>query len=178
LAVQYADYAVWQREWLQGEVLAEQLGYWREQLGGELAVLELPADYARAAVPSYRGSRVSFALPAEVSGQLQQLSRQESVTLFMTLLGGFAVLLSRYAGQPEVVVGTDIAGRTRGETEGLIGFFVNQLVLRLRVGRGASIRELLRQVREVTLGANAHQEVSFEQLVEELKPERDLRRTP
>jgi acyl carrier protein len=178
LAVQYADYAVWQREWLQGEVLAEQLAYWREQLGEELPVLELPTDFPRPVVQSHRGSYVEFVLPAEVTRGLQELSRRESVTMFMTLLAGFAVLLSRYANQQEVAIGAPIAGRTQLAVESLIGFFVNTLVLRVGLEGESSFVELLEHVREVTLGAYAHQDVPFEKLVEELQPERNLSRSP
>ena len=132
LPIQYADFAVWQREWLQGEVLERQLEYWREQLAG-MEDLELPTDHPRPAAPSYRGARHHFVVEGELAEKLRELSRREGVTLFMTLLGGFDVLMSRYSGQEDVVVGTDIANRNRAEIEGLIGFFVNQLVLRVEV---------------------------------------------
>src|SRR6185312_5771272 len=177
LPVQYGDFAVWQRGWLQGEELERQLGYWRAQLS-ELPVLELPPDYARPALQSYDGAYVGFRLSPEVSAQLKELSRREGVTLFMTLLAAFQALLSRYSGQGDIVVGTPIASRTHHEIEPLIGFFVNTLVLRGKVNAGESFRELLAQVREVCLGAYAHQEVPFEKLVEELQPERDLSRSP
>jgi non-ribosomal peptide synthetase component F len=178
LPLQYADFAVWQREWLQGAVLEEQLGYWREQLGGRLAVLELPGDRPRPAVQSYRGANYSFRLSRELSAGLRELSQREGVTLFMTLLAGFQSLLGRYTGQEEIVVGTPIANRTREEVEGLIGFFVNTLVLRTDLSGGVSFRQLLGRVRETALGAYTHQDVPFEQLVEELRPERDLSHTP
>jgi amino acid adenylation domain-containing protein/FkbH-like protein/FkbM family methyltransferase len=178
LPVQYADYAVWQREWLQGEVLERQLQYWRERLGGELPVLELPTDRPRPAVQSYRGAHETFTLSAELTKQLRELSRREGATLYMTLLAAFDVLLSRYSGQQEVVVGTDIANRNRAETEGLIGFFVNQLVMRADLSGEPSFRELLRRVRETALGAYAHQDVPFEKLVEELQPQRRMDQTP
>ena len=178
LEVQYADYAAWQREYLQGEVLAEQLSYWKEQLRGAPAVLELPADHARPAVQSYCGEVEQFTLPAELSEKLQQLSRRENVTLFMTMLAAFQVLLSRYSGQDDVVVGTPIAGRTRAELEPLIGFFVNTLALRADLSGGLSFRELLKQVRERCLGAYAHQDIPFEKLVEELQPQRSLSHQP
>ena len=129
LAVQYADYAVWQRQWLQGEVLDKRLAYWKERLEG-LSALELPTDYARPAVPTFRGGRRELRLNQELSRGLKELSQGEGVTLFMTLLAGYQVLLSRYSGQEDMVVGVPIANRTRGETEGLIGFFVNTLVMR------------------------------------------------
>jgi amino acid adenylation domain-containing protein len=178
LAIQYADYASWQREYLQGEVLENQLAYWRQQLGGELPVLELPADHPYPPARSYRGGRTSFSLTAEVTEQLKALSRQHGVTLYMTLLAAFQLLLSRYGGQTDVAVGTPVAGRTRAETEELIGVFVNTLVMRTDLSGNPSFPELLRRVREVCLGAYAHQDVPFEKLVEELQPERSLSRTP
>jgi non-ribosomal peptide synthetase component F len=173
LPLQYGDYAEWQREWLSGAELEEQLGYWKRQLGGELAVLELPADRARPAVQSHRGATVSFGWSEELSRGLKELSRREGVTLFMTLLAGFAVLLHRYTGEEDVVVGTVVAGRNRVEVEGLIGFFVNMLVLRTDLSGGPTFRELLQRVREVSLEAYAHQELPFEKLVEELRSGRE-----
>jgi amino acid adenylation domain-containing protein len=178
LQVQYADFAVWQREWLQGEVLEKQLGYWRGQLGGELPVLELPTDRPRPPVQSYRGATQSIMLSGEVSERLRALSRQEGVTLFMVLLAAYKALLARYSGQDDIITGTDIANRNRAETEDLIGFFVNQLVLRTDLSGNPTFRELVGRVREVTLGAYAHQDVPFEKLVEELAPERDMSRSP
>jgi amino acid adenylation domain-containing protein len=178
LAIQYADYAVWQREWLQGAVLAEQLQYWREQLQGAPAVLELPTDHPRPAVQSFRGGQQQMVLSAAVTEGLKELSRREGVTLFMSLLAAWQVLLARYSGQEEIVVGSPIAGRTRGETEGLIGFFVNTLVLRGDLSGDPSFAELLQRVKEVCLGAYGHQEVPFEKLVEELQPERSLSHNP
>src|ERR1041385_5374802 len=178
LEIQYADYAAWQREWLKGEVLEEQLSYWRRQLGGELPVLELPADRPRPAVQSFRGGRQSITLSEELTQQLKALSQREGCTLFMTLLAAFQILRSRYTGQDDIVVGTPIANRTRSEVEPLIGFFVNTLALRTDLSGDPSFRELLQRVREVTLEAHAHQDLPFEKLVEELQPERDLSRTP
>ncbi|HEX8696157.1 MAG TPA: amino acid adenylation domain-containing protein, partial [Longimicrobium sp.] len=178
LPVQYADYAVWQRRWLEGEVLDRQLGYWKERLAGAPAVLELPTDRPRPAVADPRGGSASFTLPDEVSRALRELSRREGATLFMTLFAGVAALLSRYAGQPDVVVGTPIANRSRGETEDLIGFFLNTLALRIDLSGDPSVRELLGRVRETALGAYAHQEVPFERLVDELDVERSLGHTP
>src|SRR6266496_328039 len=177
LEIQYADYAYWQRQWLQGEVLEEQLGYWREKLEG-VARLELPTDGARPATVSYEGGSVSLELSEEASAGLKELSRENGATLFMGLLAGFVVLLSRYSGQEDIAVGTDVANRTWKETESLVGFFVNQLVLRTDVSGDPSFRELLGRVREVCLGAYTHQDLPFEKLVEELSPERDLSRTP
>src|SRR5215213_11727459 len=178
LTVQYADYAQWQREHLTGEVLEQQLQYWREQLAGAPALLELPADRPRPAVQSFRGARESVRLGAELTRALQELSRAEGVTLFMTLLAGFAALLWRYTGERDVVVGTPVANRGRREVEGLIGFFVNTLPLRMQVGGEESFRETLGRVREVCLGGYAHQEVPFERVVEELGVERRLSQSP
>ena len=177
LPIQYADYALWQRRWLRGEVLEEQLGYWKEQLA-ELPVLELPTDHPRPAVQTHRGARRSLTLPESLTQALKELSRQEGTTLFMVLLGAFQVLLSRYSGQEDIAVGTPIAGRTRAETEELIGFFVNTLVMRTDLSGDPSFREVLSRVREVALGAYDHQDLPFEKLVEELQPERDLSRVP
>jgi amino acid adenylation domain-containing protein/non-ribosomal peptide synthase protein (TIGR01720 family) len=178
LPIQYADYAVWQREWLQGDVLAEQLDYWRQQLRGAPAVLELPSDRARPKVQSYRGATAVIALSEELSERLKHVSREQGATLFITLLAAFQTLLSRYSGTNDVVVGSPIANRNRSEIELLIGFFVNTLVLRARVKRDEPFTELVKQVREVCLGAYAHQDVPFEQLVEELQPERSLSYQP
>ncbi|MBZ5523304.1 MAG: amino acid adenylation domain-containing protein [Acidobacteriia bacterium] len=177
LPVQYADFAVWQREWLQGEVLERQIGYWKKQLKG-VEALDLPVDRPRPALMSQRGARIKVGLSAELTQSLKSLSRGEGVTLFMSLLAGWQVLLSRYSGQKDIAVGTPIAGRTLTETVGLIGCFVNTLVLRNRIHGESSWRELLAQVRERTLEAYEHQDVPFEKLVEELQPERDLSRQP
>ncbi|HEX9936581.1 MAG TPA: amino acid adenylation domain-containing protein, partial [Longimicrobium sp.] len=178
LAVQYADYAVWQREQWAGEALDRQLSYWRERLAGAPELLELPTDHPRPAVQAFRGASVPVELPPELLERLQALGRSEGATLYMTLLGAFQVLLGRYAGSDDVVVGSPIAGRTRGEVEALIGFFVNTLVLRTDLSGDPSFREVLRQVREATLGAYEHQEVPFERLVAELQPERSLSHSP
>ena len=177
LSIQYADYAVWQREWLQGEVLEEQLGYWRKQLAG-VEVLELPTDHARPSQPSRRGGSVEVRIAEPLLGRLKELSRREEMSLFMVLLTSFQLLLSRYSGQTDIAVGTPVANRTRSELEDLIGFFVNQLVLRTDLGGEPSVRELLGRVRQVCLQAYAHQDLSFERLVEEINPERSLNRTP
>ncbi|WP_255653948.1 non-ribosomal peptide synthase/polyketide synthase [Corallococcus sp. EGB] len=178
LEVQYADWAAWQREWLEGGALEEQLGWWRERLAGAPAALELPTDKPRPVVPSAAGASLDVRLPRPLSEAVKALARKEGVTPFMVLLAAWQVVLSRHAGQDDVSVGTPIAGRQRAETEGLIGFFVNTLVLRTRVEGGGSFRELLGQVRETTLGAYAHQDVPFEKLVEALQPARDLSRHP
>ncbi|MFL6202324.1 MAG: amino acid adenylation domain-containing protein, partial [Thermoanaerobaculia bacterium] len=178
LAVQYADFAVWQRRWLAGEVLARQLAYWRGRLAGAPAVLELPADRPRPAVQTSAGATLPLALTQELSAALRKASRREGVTPFMTLLAGFQALLARYSNTGDVIVGSPIAGRRHLETEGLIGFFVNTLVLRGDLSRNPGFGELLRRTREVTLEAHAHQDVPFERLVEELRPERSLAHSP
>ena len=178
LPIQYADYAVWQRTWLQGDVLEEQLAYWKKQLAGAPSLLELPIDRPRPAVQSYQGKRLHLELSAEVTARLKDLSRREGVTLFMTLLAAFQCLLSRYSGQTDIVVGTDIANRNRAQTEGLIGFFVNQLVLRTDLSGDPTFLEVLQRVYETALGAFAHQDLPFEKLVEELQPERTLSHNP
>jgi amino acid adenylation domain-containing protein len=178
LAVQYPDYAVWQRERLRGEALDRQTGYWKERLAGAPALLELPTDRPRPAVQSHRGARQATLLPAELTEPLQALAREESATLFMVLLAAFQVLLGKYAGSEDVVVGTPVAGRGRSELEGLIGFFVNTLVLRTDLSGDPTFREALRRVREVTLGAYEHQDLPFEKLVAELHPERSLGHSP
>ncbi|MFP2934470.1 non-ribosomal peptide synthetase, partial [Pyxidicoccus sp. 3LG] len=177
LAIQYADYAVWQRNWLQGAVLEEQLAWWRQYLAG-LSTLELPTDKPRPPVQTFHGARVRVALTRATSKKLNALCQQEGATPFMALLAAFQLLLSRYTGQQDIAIGSPIAGRHRRETEGLIGFFVNTLVLRTRVDDGVSFRHLLRQVKESALGAYTHQDVPFERLVEELRPTRDLSRGP
>ena len=178
LEIQYADYAVWQREWLQGPVLEQQLVYWRKQLADAPTVLEMPTDHPRPAVRTNRGAHFEFSLSEKLSVELKELTQQEDLTLFMSMLAAFQVLLSRYSGQTEVVVGTPIANRSQSETEGLIGFFTNTLALRSSLGGDPIWRQLLARVREVCLGAYGHQEVPFERLVEELHPERNLGQTP
>ena len=178
LPIQYADFAQWQRNWLQGDVLESQLSYWKQQLGGSLPVLELPTDHPRPAIQTYNGATIFVELSQDLTNALKALSQQEGVTLFMTLLAAFQILLYRYSGQDDIIVGTPIANRNRQEIEPLIGFFVNSLVLRSDLVGNPSFRELLKRVREVTLGAYAHQDLPFEKLVEELQPERDLSRNP
>ena len=178
LPIQYADYAVWQREYLSGEVLEQQLGYWTTQLAGAPALLELPSDRPRPAIQSFRGSAFNFSCSPELSRALRAFSKREGVTLYMTLIAAFAVLLHRYSGEQEVVIGTPIANRNRVEVEGLIGFFVNSLAMHVKVGGDPTFGQLVSRVREVVLGAYAHQDVPFERIVEELKPERDLSRSP
>ena len=178
LPVQYADFALWQREWLQGEVLQEQLTYWRQRLEGAPALLELPTDHPRPAVQSYRGAHYPFQLSEQMTRELKALSQREGSTLFMTLLAAFQTLLMRYSGQEDLVVGTPIANRTRVEIEPLIGFFVNTLVVRTDLSENPSFREVLRRVRQQMLEAYAHQDLPFERLVEELQPERSLSYAP
>ena len=177
MPIQYADFAHWQRRWLQGENLESQLVYWKKQLA-YLPVLELPTDRARPAIQSYRGARQSLTLSKGLTEELRALSRREGATLFMTLLAAFKILLYRYTGQDDIVVGTPIANRNRSEIEGLIGFFVNTLLLRTDLSDNPSVKGLLGRLRDVALGAYAHQDLPFERLVEELQPERDLSRNP
>jgi amino acid adenylation domain-containing protein len=178
LPIQYVDFAIWQHEWLQGEVLERQLAYWKARLGDQLAVLELPTDQLRPPVRTFRGARRSLVLPGALSAALTALSRHEEATLFMTLLTAFKLLLQRYTAQDDIVVGSPIAGRTRSEIEAVLGCFLNTLVLRTDLAGNPSFRELLGRVREVCLGAYAHQDLPFEKLLEELRPERDLSHTP
>ncbi|MEG4487150.1 amino acid adenylation domain-containing protein [Microcoleus sp. D2_18a_B4] len=177
LSIQYADFAKWQREWLQGEVLETQLAYWREQLNG-ISMLNLPADRPRPAIQSYQGKRQFLQLPKQLSEALETLSQREGVTLFMTMLAAFKTLLYHYAQQEDIVVGSPIANRNRSEIEALIGFFVNSLVLRTDLSGNPTFRELLNRVKEVALGAYAHQDLPFEKLVEELHPDRALNQNP
>jgi hypothetical protein len=178
LPVQYADYAAWQRRWLSGEVLEGQLAYWRERLAGGPALLELPTDRPRPAVLDGAGAARAFRVPARTLRALRLLSRCEGATLYMTLLSAWQVLLGRYAEVEDVLVGTPVAGRTHVEMEGLIGFFVNMLVLRGDLSGEPGFRELLGRKRETLLGAYAHQELPFEKLVEDLGVERSLGSTP
>jgi amino acid adenylation domain-containing protein/thioester reductase-like protein len=177
LPIQYADFAVWQREWLTGEVLSTQLDYWHKQLQN-IPLLNFPTDYPRPAITTYKGATQSFQLSESLTTAIKALSRQEGVTLFMTLLAAFKALLSRYSHQNDIVVGTPIANRNRAEIEGLIGFFVNTLVLRTNLDGNPSFTELIKRVREVTLGAYTHQDIPFEHLVEVMKVERHLNRHP
>jgi amino acid adenylation domain-containing protein/FkbM family methyltransferase len=178
LPVQYADYAAWQRQWLQGKAFEEQAGYWKEQLAGAPPKLEIPSDHPRPAVQTLRGARHFFELPAALVATAEALSRQEGATLFMTLLAIFKALLHAYTGQEDLVVGSPFANRTRSQTEGLIGALVNTLVLRTPLSGKLTFRQLLRRIREVVLAASAHQELPFEKLVELLRPPRDPSRNP
>jgi hypothetical protein len=177
LAIQYADFAVWQREWLRDGILEEQLGYWREQLA-ELPSFSLHTDRPRPAEQSFRGATISFDLSSELTGSVKELSGRSDATLFMTLMAGFQALMARYTGKEDIVVGSGIANRNRVEVEELIGFFVNMLVLRGDLSGDPSFVELLGRIRETCLQAYAHQDLPFEKLVAELQPERDLSREP
>jgi hypothetical protein len=178
LPIQYADYALWQREWLQSGVLERQLAYWRKQLGGTLTLLELPTDRQRRVVQTYQGGRHKFSLSPDLTDQLKALSREEGATLYMTLLAAFKVLLHRYTRQDEILVGTPIASRDRAEIEPLIGLFVNMLVLRTQLDRNETFRQALRRVKETALSAYEHKDVPFEKLIEDLHPARILSQTP
>ncbi|HEX7241870.1 MAG TPA: amino acid adenylation domain-containing protein, partial [Longimicrobiaceae bacterium] len=178
LPIQYGDYAVWQREELGAEALEEQVAFWKRELAGAPPALDLPTDRPRPPVRGPRGGRLVFGLPPGLPGTLGELSRRERATLFMTLLAACTVLLSRYAGEEDVLVGTPIAGRNRTELEGLIGFFVNTLVVRADLAGDPTFRELLGRVKQRLLGAYAHADVPFERVVEELRVPRDASRTP
>jgi amino acid adenylation domain-containing protein len=178
LPIQYADFAYWQRQWLEGKVLETQLNYWKDQLEDYPAALELLTDRPRSAVQSFRGATQTVMLPQALSEALKAFSQEAGVTLFMTLLAAFQTLLYRYTGQTDILVGSPIANRSHLELEGLIGFFVNTLVFRTQFSQNLNFRELVRQVHEVALGAYTHQDLPFELLVRELQPERDLSLTP
>ncbi len=178
LPIQYADYALWQRNWMEAGEKARQLAYWREQLGGEQPVLELPFDYQRPALPTHRGARLGFELTPQLLAGLRGVAKQAGVTLPMVLLAAYQALLHRYSGQEDVRVGVPIANRNRLETEGLIGFFVNTQVLKADVNGQMSVAQLLHQVRQRSLEAQAHQDLPFEQLVEALQPERSMSLSP
>ena len=178
ISLQYADYAVWQRNWLQGEVLAAKLADWKQQLGQNLPPLNLPTKQPHPAVSTNLAKIQNFQLSEQLSEALNTLSQQENVTLFMTLLAALQTLLYRYTNQQDIVVGTDLANRTQVETEALIGFFVNIMVLRTNMRGNPTFRQLLDHVREVTLKAYAHQDLPFDKLVEELRPDRSLNQTP
>ncbi len=178
LPIQYGDFAVWQRQRLQGEVLETQLDYWKQNLSGSLPVLDLPTDRPRPSRQTFRGAKRSLNFPKPLLEALKTLSQQQGVTLFMTLLTAFKVLLYRYTGQEDILVGAPVAGRNQIETENLIGFFVNVLVLRTDLSGNPTFRDCLERVRKVVLGAYNHQEVPFEKLVETLQPERDLSYSP
>jgi hypothetical protein len=178
LKIQYHDFAVWQQTYLTGELLAEQVNYWKQQLVDAPVLLNLPVDRPRPAIQSYSGGQQSLMLPAQITDDLNELCRRENLTQYMATLASFQLLLSWYSGQDDIVVGAPIAGRDQIETEALVGFFVNTLVLRTRLSGNPDFREVLRRVRETLLGAYAHQNVPFEMLVETLMPERSLAHSP
>ena len=178
LPIQYADFAAWQREWLQGEVLESQLSYWKKQLEGKLPVINLPTDKPSPDVQTFQGARRSLILPESLTKELKSFSQKQEVTLFTTLLAGFYILINWYTQQEDIIIGTDVANRNFAEIEGLIGFFINQLVLRTKVSDNSNFQEFLMQVLEVTLGAYSHQSLPFSKLVEVINPDRDLSRHP
>ncbi|HBK21421.1 MAG TPA: non-ribosomal peptide synthetase, partial [Planktothrix sp. UBA10369] len=178
LSIQYADFAIWQRQWLTSEVLERQINYWKQKLAGVPLLHQLPSDRPRPPIQSFRGGTELFHLDRDLLEQLKQLSQRQGCTLFMTLLAGFAVLLSRYSGQTDLVIGSPIANRNRTEIEGLIGLFVNTLALRFDLSENPSFAEFLAQVRTTTQDAYDHQDLPFEVLVEELQPDRHLDRNP
>src|SRR5215212_6743997 len=178
LGVQYADYAVWQRQWMEGEMLRQQGEYWERTLSGAPTLLELPTDHPRPAEQEYAGGWVRVELDEELSRGLKELSKKHGMTLYMTLLAGWGALLARLSGQHEVVIGAPVANRGRVEIEGLIGFFVNTLALRLDVSGSPSVMELLERVKEQTLLAQQHQDIPFEQVVEVARPARSLSHSP
>ena len=178
LPVQYADFSIWQREWLQGEVLAEQLGYWQQQLEGELPTLQLPTDYPRKRVQTFAGAVEHFSISADTTSKLTRLTQENSASLFMTLMAAFNLFLRRYSGQQDLLVGTPIANRHRREVEGLIGLFVNTLVIRTQLSPRQTFLDVLEHVRQTTLDAYEHQDLPFEKLVEALQPDRDMSLSP
>jgi len=178
LSMQYADFSMWQREWLQGERLEEQLAYWQKQLSGPLPVLELPTDRRRPPRQSFNGKEYRAGLPSTLLEPLKSLGREENCTLFVTLLTAFKVLLARYTQQTDILVGIPVANRTRVETEAMIGFFVNTLVMRSDLSETPPFRELLKQIRRTALEVQSHQDLPFDKLVEVLQPERDVSRSP
>ncbi|HEX5082873.1 MAG TPA: condensation domain-containing protein, partial [Blastocatellia bacterium] len=177
LPVQYADFARWQHEWLDGGTLEAQLAYWEKQLAGS-HVLQFPTDRPRPPAQTFRGARLTFIHPPALVDSLKALSGQEGATLFMTLLAAFKTLLYRHTGEKDIVIGSPIANRNRAELDGLIGFFVNALALRTDMSGNPTFRDLLNQVRRTALAAYAHQDLPFEKLVEELRPERNMTHTP
>ncbi|WP_448110476.1 non-ribosomal peptide synthase/polyketide synthase [Pseudomonas lini] len=178
LPIQYSDYALWQRRWLEAGEQVRQLEYWQAQLGFDHPMLELPTDHPRPAMPSYRGTRYEFGVDGQLAEQLRATAQKHNITLFMLLLGAFNALLHRYTGQTDIRIGVPIANRNRGEIEGLIGFFVNTQVLRTQLDGQTRVADLLSDIKETALGAQAHQDLPFERLVEALKLERSLSHTP
>ena len=178
LEIQYADYAQWQRQWLAGQGLQEQLDYWKRHLAGAPALLELPTDRPRPSARSHAGASVDFVLDAHLCADLKALARRHGATLYMVLYSALAILLSRLSGQDDVVIGSPIAGRQRTELEGLIGFFINTLALRVDLSADPTVNALITQVKEITLEAYGHQDIPFEQVVEAVQPPRSLSHTP
>ncbi|HEY6411705.1 MAG TPA: condensation domain-containing protein, partial [Ktedonobacteraceae bacterium] len=178
LPIQYGDYAVWQRNWLQGEKLTAQLAYWKQQLSGAPTTLELPVDHPRPAVPTYRGSIQSFTLSRHLTGELKAFCQQESCTLYVSLLAAFSILLFRYTSQEDILIGTATAGRSQTELQKLMGVFINTLVMRTDLGGNPSVRELLARLREMTIDAQTYQDVPFEYVVKDLQPERGAGENP
>ncbi|MEH2114168.1 non-ribosomal peptide synthetase [Nostoc sp.] len=178
LPIQYSDYANWQRNWLQGEVLETQINYWKNQLNNASPLLELPTDYPRPAEQSYRGDRDRYSLSPDLTLAITTFSQQQGASLFMTLLAAFSILLSRYSRQEDLCIGSAIANRTHSQTEGLIGFFVNTLILRNQIKPEQSFIDFLQQTRQTCLDAYSHQDIPFEYLVEQLQPERSMSHNP
>jgi non-ribosomal peptide synthetase component F len=178
LAIQYADYAVWQRRWITGEALQRQLDFWRHHLSGAPALLELPTDRPRSAVQDYAGATFDVALDEELTAGLKALSQRHGTTLFVTLLASWAALLARWSGQSDVVIGTPVAHRHRTDIEPLIGCFVNTLALRFDLSGSPTVAQLLAQVRATALAAQEHQDIPFEQVIEALSPQRSLAHSP
>ncbi len=178
LSLQYADYAVWQRKWIEGEILKQQGEYWKKTLAGAPAVLEIPGDHARPGQQDHAGAVVELVLDEELTAGLREMSKRHGTTLYMTMLAGWGALLGRLSGQQDVVIGTPVANRGRVEIEGLIGFFVNTLALRLELSGSLTVGELLRQAREQALAAQQHQDIPFEQVVELIRPVRSLSHSP
>jgi len=178
LKIQYADFAVWQHKWLQGKTLETQLSFWRETLNGLPPLLDFPLDRPRPSYQTSNGDYLTFFIRPEIQSELNRLSRAEDVTLFMTLFAAYAVLLRRYSGEKDIAVGSPVANRNRAETEGLLGFFVNTQVLRVNFEDDPTFRSLLGRVKQASLGAQAHQDVPFEMLVEDLQPERNMSHSP
>ncbi len=176
LPIQFADFAIWQRQRLSGSLVEKQLSYWKQQLSG-ISVLQLPTDGPRPAIQTYRGATESARFSGTLSDGLESLSRRHGATLFMTLLAAFQTLLYRYSGQEDIAIGSPIAGRVRPETEGLIGVFINMLVLRSDLSGNPLFSDLLERVRCMTFNAYENQELPFEELVKELHPTRDLSRS-
>ena len=178
LAIQYGDFSIWQRKWLKGEILETQLNYWKSQLSDAVPLLELPTDFSRPAIQTYKGDYQPILLNRSLTAKLKRVSRQEGASLFMILLAAFQTLLYHYTGQEDIIVGSPIANRNRADISGLIGFFLNTLALRTKLGGNPTFREIFKQVRETALSAYLHQDIPFEMIVDELQSVRDLSYTP